>query len=406
MDDCRAVTACRVCGGPLEQVLDLGVQCLGGQFVLPGEPDPPAFPLVLCRCDMGCGLVQLGHTVRPGLMFGDYWYRSGVTKTMRDHLHRMAIQAADMLPGPRLDGSRVLDIGCNDGTLLGFFPKTWCRIGIDPCAVADEAVKEGRASLVLHTPYPFDRTFVQSNHFDLIFTVACFYDSDDPVAFAKAVRDNLAPGGLWCVEVANFPDAVVTGAYDGICHEHLCYYSYGTLRHVLNQAGLRVGCFKHNTCNGGSMRVYAYRDDSATTAPDPGVVDSLSEHTDSLIAFAEYAKVHGLQLRRYLESCRSHCEVVHLLGASTKANTWLQHAGVTRDVVACASDRDPRKHGRRTPGTGIPIVSEEESRAAHPDVYLVGPWAFRDELIEREREFLARGGRLVFPFPSLEEVRA
>jgi hypothetical protein len=106
-----------------------------------------------------------------------------------------------------------------------------------------------------------------------------------------------------------------------------------------------------------------------------------------------------------LGECKAHGEVVHLLGASTKANTWLQYADLSPELIQVASDRDPRKRHRRTPGTGITIVSEEESRDMRPNVYLVGPTHFRAEIMDREKDFLARGGKLVFPLPALEEVR-
>src|SRR5262245_8871029 len=118
MDDCRRIAVCRICGGELREVLDLGTQCLGGQFPLQGEPDPPAFPLVLCRCVTGCGLVQLGHTVNPELMFSHYGYRSSVTRTMTEHLRTFALEASMVLGR---DPDSVLDIGGNDGTLAEHF---------------------------------------------------------------------------------------------------------------------------------------------------------------------------------------------------------------------------------------------------------------------------------------------
>src|SRR5262245_45266307 len=101
-------TKCRACGKELEDVLNLGEQCLGGQFPAEGEPDPLRFPLVLAQCKAGCGLIQLRHTVEPELMFGDYWYRSGVTETMRNHLKGIADEALSVLGRTP---ETVLDIG-------------------------------------------------------------------------------------------------------------------------------------------------------------------------------------------------------------------------------------------------------------------------------------------------------
>src|ERR1700691_3591265 len=107
-----SMSNCRVCGGRLETVLDLGEQCLGGQFPMIGEPDPPRFPLVLMRCNLCCQLVQLRDVVRPELMFTDYWYRSGVSDTMRQHLSSLSNEALAAM-GRSCD-MKMLDIGGND----------------------------------------------------------------------------------------------------------------------------------------------------------------------------------------------------------------------------------------------------------------------------------------------------
>ena len=392
--DCRTVTTCRVCHAPLTGVLSLGPQCLGGQFPGPGEPDPPAFPLDLCRCTAAaCGLVQLGHTVNPERMFRHYGYRSGVTETMRRHLGLLAQEAVGLLGRPP---ERVLDVGGNDGTLLAALPNGH-KASIDPSDVAEDHPGIHRVRGFFPQDLP-----PCAGGYDLVFSVACFYDADDPVAFAAAARDALAPHGLWCVEVASLWHAQASGAYDGVCHEHLLYFDPLTLRGTLRRAGLDVVSLSYNGCNGGSVRVYACRAGERKEVRDDAYPGG---NVPPLEDFAAAAVRSARDIRDYLERCRDRGDVVHLLGASTKANTWLQQARVTPELVRAASDRDPRKAGRRTPGTGIPVVSEEASRLLRPDIYLVGPWHFRDEIVRREAAFLGRGGRLAFPLPRLEEVR-
>lgn len=392
MTDCREVTSCRVCGGALETALDLGTQCLAGSFPAADEPDPPAFPLLLCRC-AGCGLAQLGHTIDPELMFRDYFYQSGVTETMRRHLKGVAAEAVGLLGRtPRL----VLDIGCNDGELLSNFHRTeTVRVGVDPCKLAAEAVRRDHAAAVYHAPWPVPALRVRA---DLIFSVACFYDADDPVAFAAAVRDSLSPGGLWCVEVADCWAMVEGLRWDSVLHEHLCYYDLNTLSLACHRAGLGLVRHSYNDCNGGSLRAY-YRPVEYVARETP-----LSPY-NVWRGFAGRVAASADRLEQYLHDCRRKGLAVHLLGASSKSNTVLQYASTFGGLIQMASDRDPRKAGRRTPGTGIPIVSEEESRAAVPDVYLSLLSHFRDEVVAREAEFLGRGGRLAFALPKLEEAK-
>jgi NDP-4-keto-2,6-dideoxyhexose 3-C-methyltransferase len=392
--DCYEATGCRLCGGSLTEVLDLGTQILAGQFPAQGDPPPPAFPLELVRCT-SCTLVQLMHTVNPELLYRNYWYRSGVTATMRSHLQGFADEAIALLG--KVPAS-VLDIGANDNFLLNHVARLYGSscVGIDPSDVRPDSDAVER----IIGFYPHWATLKVAK-FDLVFTVACFYDTDDPVAFARAVRENLTEDGLWCVEVADCHKMMTSGAYDAICHEHLTYWTPVTLMRLLALAGLRVVTFSANDCNGGTIRLYARRGETNPRLPE---YEKLAGNALLCEHFCEKVKVHKNTLRRYLKDCLDEGVAVHLLGASTKMNTVLQYCGVTRDWIECASERDERKWGRRTPGSDIPIVSEEQSRATAPDVYLVGPWHFKDEICRREEVFLGGGGKLVFPLPEFEEV--
>lgn len=384
-------TSCRVCRAELQTVLDFGLQCLGGIFPLLEEPDPPKAPLKLCVC-LGCGLAQLGATVDPEAMFRDYGYRSGVTETMTKHLKDFAGQAMAMLPNETDRRPSALDIGGNDGTLLNHLGNVWEKRLIDPSNV----VVSGTAWDKAHGYFPKDMPSDWKN-FDLIFTVACFYDADDPVAFAQAVADNLAPDGLWCVEVADAARMVKEGGWDSICAEHLCYYDETTFRNICGRAGLQVVRVQRNDCNGGSIRFYVKRGSR--------VVGGAKMTLGEWFTFAKNVEKSRQEISEFLLANLS--KKIHLLGASTKANTWLQAINaptIVWDSLEVVSDRDPRKIGRKTPGTGIRIVSEEESRALRPDIYICGPWHFRSELIKREDAFLRGGGTLVFPLPTLQVV--
>jgi SAM-dependent methyltransferase len=390
MADCERADACRLCGTDgLEDVLDLGRHRLAGQFPGPGEPDPPSYPLVLCQCP-GCNLVQLRHTVDPELQFRSYYYRSGISATMHQHLRNLAGEAWGLTADDPLAARKVLDVGCNDGTLLAHTPA--CargRYGIDPADVeCPPTVNRVRGFFPAALPKEWPS-------FDLVYTVACLYDADDPVKFASAVRDCLTPEGIWCVEVADLAAMIANLSYDSILHEHLCYYDLPSLAFCLDLAGMRAVSSSVNDSNGGSLRVYGRRGQGV---PPPGL-------DYNLVGFASQVRQHRRELLRYLVGCSRAGKRVHLLGASSKANTVLQFADVDPGLVEYASDRDPRKAGRRCPGTNIPILTEKDSRALEPDVYLTVLGHFRDELILRERSAGFRG-EIAFALPRLEVVQA
>ncbi len=91
-------------------------------------------------------------------------------------------------------------------------------------------------------------------------------------------------------------------------------------------------------------------------------------------------------------------------GASTKGNVLLQFCGLTTENLPVIAEVNPNKFGCRTPGTNIPIASEDEVKADRPDYMLVLPWHFRETILEREAPYLESGGRLIFPLPEIEVI--
>ena len=252
---------CRVCGSEaLTPVINLGDQHLQGSFFKPGKEIPPMrkIPLTLLRCDptkdeKACGLLQMEHSVPPEILYSAYWYRSGTNNTMRNHLQGIVNEALFLL-GKSV--GTVLDIGCNDGTLLGYYPKEFNKYGVDPSDVAQEI---GDNATVFQDIFPSDELAknVQSQYFDVITSIAMFYDLEDPVTFTKEIGRLLAPEGIWIFEMSYMPSMLKMNSYDTICHEHLEYYSLAVIEYILKQAGMKIVNVALNDINGGSIRCYA-----------------------------------------------------------------------------------------------------------------------------------------------------
>src|SRR5262245_53725261 len=183
----RSVGMCRICGNAdLRDILSLGEQSLSGTFPRNGEPDPPRAPLDIVRCD-SCGLVQLRHTVDPLTMFTEhYGYRSGINQTMRHHLAGITREVMSRVELTARD--IVLDIGCNDGTLLKQYPDTLIRIGIDPLVEKFQSSYHGNFELVssFFTAEKF-RSAAGCRRARAVTSIAMFYDLDDPNAFVADV---------------------------------------------------------------------------------------------------------------------------------------------------------------------------------------------------------------------------
>jgi SAM-dependent methyltransferase len=417
-------TQCRVCGSSsLQSVMDFGEQAIAGVFPPRGSMRSPRYPLELVRCRAdeqpdACGLVQLRHSVSSHLLYDSYWYRSGINRTMTENLHEIAHQAADLVGGLR-EGDLVLDIGCNDGTLLDGYLALAADgvdyLGIDPSDVTRYAVEKGyRVITDLFDKEAFLGA-VGDRRARVITSIAMFYDLESPRAFAADVAACLADDGVWVTEFSYMPTMLEMNSFDTVCHEHLEYYSLAVIERVLASADLEVARVELNDVNGGSIRIFAGHRGRHTVAPDQSQrLAAMREREEDLalgtpapyLAFKERCEQVREDLVALLRRLRDEEKVVHIYGASTKGNTTLQYCGIDTDLIPFAADRNPDKWHSETIGTGIPIISEADSRAQRPDYYFVLPWHFLDEMLEREAEFFARGGQFIIPLPDVRLIDA
>ena len=406
---------CRVCGSSnLTPVIDLGEQYLQGSFVKPGVTPPPTrkLPTELVRCDVtmnedGCGLLQLAHSFPPEILYANYWYRSGTNQTMRTHLQGIVTSALSIVNNDNLS---VLDIGCNDGTLLSNYPKGTQLFGVDPSDIASSISDE---VTVINTVFPSHQTdaMLGDSSMDIVTSIAMFYDLEDPVGFASNIKRLLKPDGVWVFEMSYLPLMLLQNSFDTICHEHLEYYSLAVLETIVGKAGMHVFKAEINDVNGGSIRCYACLDSNVTygSSDDQSFMHKLRIREfqmalDTDTPYTEFQdRIDNLKqsLTGILFDIRSNNGSIHIYGASTKGNVLLQWYGINRVIVDCAADRNPEKAGSTTLGTDIPIILEEDSRKLKPDYYLVLPWHFKKEFLEREKELIFSGTKMIFPLPEI-----
>ena len=269
------ITRCRLCNSPsLVSVLDLGEHALTGVFPESSEQALTRGTLELLWC-RECTLVQLAHSYDPVEMYGgDYGYRSGLNATMVQHLARKAVGLESLVALGSDDV--VLDIGSNDGTLLGSYATSPLRrVGIDPTAERFASFYPPGVEVVPEF-FSADRYHAVSGvPARVITSIAMFYDLEDPVAFARDVRECLAPDGVWHFEQSYMPSMLRSTAYDTVCHEHLEYYALGTVRQILDEAHLELIDVRFNRVNGGRLAVTAAHKGASIT-PNRALIDWLS----------------------------------------------------------------------------------------------------------------------------------
>lgn len=407
------VEGCRICKDTqFTAVLDLGM-IYPSDFVTDEDLSQIA-PLALIRC-VNCGLVQLGCDVDRDSMYREYWYKSGLNKQMVAALRDVArgVRGRTLLE----PNDVVVDIGCNDGTLLSFFPDWVYKIGFDPARnLADKARKhcdhfindyfeeyiavEGvTPRWVGHQQGPI--SWNQVPQADVITAIAMFYDLPDPRGFIEAVWKQLKPDGLFVLQFTDLMSMIGTTAFDAICHEHLEYYSFTVVYNLLRDCNFEVCDVEHNDVNGGSIRIYATR----AFCPDINPRVEADLRTESTLLNSKTLRDFKLKVEHtkklvtnYVRSCEGD---VAVLGASTKGNTLLQYLGLTHEDIDHAAEIDSDKFGMKTVGTGIPIIPQDESLQQNPECYLVLPWHFIEGFITAFTPYLKAGGKLLVPMPEV-----
>jgi len=414
---CKKRVSCRICGSDkLEPVIDLGKQCLASIFETDTPPpewlkEPYPLELVRCAAPDGCGLLQLGHSISPQVLYRHYGYRSGINERMHRNLVEIAHAAekmADLQPG-----DTACDIGCNDGTLLTALATDGVdKLGIDP---AENVIKFARNKGLDVICDFFSRRVYENarpgKKAKIIATIAMFYDLDDPENFVRDVSSVLADDGVWVMEMAYFPFILKNNSFDTICHEHLEYYCLRQLEWLFDRQRLNIHRVEFNDINGGSIRLFIRKH---TAGPVPENTrktltrirqDEVALKLDTNAPYNDFyksAQTIRHELKQLLDNIRIRGKTVYAYGASTKVNTILQFCDINNRLISKAADRNPEKWDSRTPATHIEIISEQQARSENPDYFLVLPWSFIDVFKERESGFLKNGGKFILPLPHVQ----
>jgi hypothetical protein len=405
------ISACRVCGGAhIVPVLSLGDQYLTGVFPRSTSERITKGPLQLVWCN-DCGLVQLRHSYNLEEMYGDnYGYRSGLNGSMVRHLQQK-VRFLERLVTPS-DRDLVIDIGSNDATLLKAYSGAHRKVGIDPTG---RKFREFYTPDVTLIPDFFSarvfRAAFPTEKAKIVTSIAMFYDLERPVDFVRDVHDVMADDGIWHFEQSYMPSMLRTNSYDTICHEHLEFYSFKVVVDILRRAGMRVVDVQMNAVNGGSFAVTACKQDGPYKSNTPVIDWMLRQEQllglETLKPYRDFERrvfEHRTSLKELIESLVADGKRIVGYGASTKGNVLLQFCGFTTEHIECIAEVNEDKFGAFTPGTNIPIVSEKEARALEPDYFLVLPWHFKSSILEREKDYLARGGKFIFPMPEIEII--
>lgn len=390
-------------------------------FLAPHE-QPRCEPVELMLIMDDNGLVHLDQSAPPEVMYGErYWYRSGVNQSMRDEL-KDVVESIFKVYKAR-PGGIFLDIASNDGTLLIYVPEEMITVGIDPVGGEIKAEATKHADDIIQDFFS-DKVYLKSKFgnkkVSICTIISMFYDVPHPKKFLQDLYYIMEDDGLLVMQLSYTPLMLQQLEFSNICHEHLFYYSLGDIIPLFEETGFDVMDVQLNNTNAGSFRLYLMKKTGDKTKFGSQTHrDVCKFRVHSLLAYEWklqtwspsawldfYKKINELKKQTvdFIHEELSKGKIFYGYGASTKFNTTLQYFGINNKMLVSIADRSPAKHGLRTVGTNIPIVSEEVMRAAKPDYLLVGPAHFISEFIQRERALLKSGTKFIVTMPSFRII--
>ena len=357
-------------------------------------------PLTLMFCNK-CALLQLSHIAPQELMYKRfYWYRSGVTETMKKGLKDIFNEVNSIVKLTKNDV--VLDIGANDGTLLNFFKKKCKTIGCEPANNLISNLKKN-CNYVMHDFWSKESAIKLIEKKKLpkpkvVTAIGMFYDLENPNKFIRDAADILDDNGIFVAQLMCLKSMLKQNDVGNICHEHLEFYSLKSLKYLFENNGLEIFKIEDNDINGGSFRIFCRKfKNGSIKLKEPDVLNSINK-------FVKRIKKNKDITVKFIKNIKKNKKKIFLYGASTKGNTVLQYYGLTNKDIPYASERSPEKWGKYTIGTGIKIISEEKARYMSPDYFFVTPWGFVKEFVKRESAWIKNNGTFIVPFPKFHLI--
>ena len=400
------VECCQICGhDELETVLSLGYMPPVNQMVPIGQVQrqQPWFPTNLLHCPQ-CELVQLGLAVDPVIIFPpEYPYTSGMTRILRDNFAELYAESSKMLGLAKDD--LIVDVGSNDGTLISNFQNGGHRIlGIEPTDVSKIANERGINTIQRYFSKEVGREVRDTYGPAKVVTAAnCFAHIEDVHAIVEGITEMLAPDGVFISESHYLIGLLDDLQYDTVYHEHLRYYSVGSLAHLLEMHGLEVFHARKIPTHGGSIRVYAAR--KGTRAVQPSVKQMLDAEPRGdamrkrLADFRHDVMLSKLRLHALIRDIKEGGGRICGISAPSRASTMINYVGLDSAIIDYVCEIEGSlKIGKCMPGTLIPVVEESRMFADQPDCAIIFSWHIASELAPKLR---AKGfkGKLVTPLP-------
>ena len=406
----RHDTQCRLCGSShITTVIKLNATPLEDQFVTDDKKSivQPVYPLELAICE-DCGYVHLPHIVNPEASYADYVYVSGVTVGLRNHYDQYAQEIVGDF-GTQ-EGSLVVDLGSNDGSMLASFKHLGMKVvGVEPAG--NIAIQANESGLTTINDFFTDAVASQivagygSAH---IVTANYMYANiDDVIGFTKTVAKLLAPDGIFVVQTGYHPEQMKINMFDYLYHEHFSYFTVEVLRELFSTCGLELIHAQKMAPKGGSIRIIGQLKNGARSvdASVQQLVDEERQHgmrePETYRKFALTIEDSKNQLLNLLRELKATGKKIVGFGASHSTTTLIYHFELAPFMDYLVDD-NPLKHGRYSPGYHLPVYPANKLYEDSPDYVVILGWQHQNSIMEKHQNYLANNGHWIIPLPHLQ----
>jgi hypothetical protein len=399
----KKIKKCRLCSSlKLKLIFDYGNFYVSNFVSKNNISNGIKAPLKLMLCKK-CTLLQLSHSAPQELMYKKfYWYRSGVTQTMKNSL--MDIYKSVSKLNILKKGDIVLDIGANDGTMLGFFKKKYITIGCEPAKNLQHSLKKN-CNYIINDFWNIKslNQLIHTNNLSkpkLITAIGMFYDLEDPSKFIADAYEALDDNGIFIAQLMCLESMIQKNDLGNICHEHLEFYNYKSLKYLFEKNGFKIIRLEKNSVNGGSFRIFCSKSNKKS------ILFKEKTSLKYIYKFIKNVEYNKNKFLKFFHHEISKGKKFFVYGASTKGNTILQYYKLNHSKIPYAAERSPEKWGKYTIGTGVKIISEQEARKLKPDYFIVMPYGFINEFKIREKAWLKSGGKFILLYPRFKLIGA
>lgn len=384
---------CQICkSSNIVHVISLGHQPPSDEFIPLEKTKKPftVYPLDLLYCK-DCGLVQLGYTVDPNILFKEYAYNTGSNKQLKQQFCELT---ATLIKKYNLTNKDLaVDIGSNDGTLLEGYMKNGVKVlGIDPSSVTSIAIEKGIPTIVdFFNKETAKKAKEKYGTAKIITGTNMFAHVDALDSLMQGVVMLLDKKGVFVTESHHLLNLVTKLQYDQIYHEHLRYYSAKPLMHLFKNYGMEIIDIEYVASHGGSIRVYAvFKGEYEVQSSVQKVIDEETEaglyNPTTYAEFADRILQSKHKLLELLIRLRKEGKEVVGLGAPAKGNTLLNYCQIRSDLVNYLAEHTDLKIGLYAPGSLIPVVDEVRIFKEQPPYLLLLAWNLKDILIPKMRD--------------------